>query len=319
MKTAVVTGAGGFIGHHLVSYLKDKGYYVRGIDIKAPEFEPTRADEFRRVDLRNENSLIGAGLTRVDELYHLAADMGGMGFIQDNAPSLMQNNTRINLNTLEFVRATRIPKFFFSSSVCVYPNMTSIDAPIDESAAVPAHPDNFYGWEKLYFEQVLKAHEEKYGLHIRIARFENCYGPMGTWRGGREKAPAAICRKVAEAFHGLSFDVWGDGTARRVFTYVDDMVAGIYALMQSDLQGAVNLGSTQDVSIRQLAELVVEISGKNVTPVYVDGPVGVQARNFKKDRAHSLGWSAETNLYNGLGKTYAWIADQVAKERVRGN
>ena len=241
MKRALVCGAGGFIGGHLVKKLKREGYWVRGVDIKTHEFAPTQADEFLLLDLREPQNC-RAALTlpdggTFDEVYQLAADMGGMGFISVAECEVLHNNALINIHMTHTAAEMGVPRYFFSSSVCVYRDMEPDEPPLTEDDAIPANPDNEYGWEKLYAERVAMAYGRRYGMKVRIARFENCYGPEGTWTGGREKAPAAICRKVAEAEDGGTIEVWGDGTAIRVFTYVDDLVDGIFVLMQSDLEG----------------------------------------------------------------------------------
>jgi GDP-D-mannose 3',5'-epimerase len=246
MKRALVCGAGGFIGGHLVKKLKREGYWVRGVDIKPHEFAPTQADEFLLLDLRDpENCRKALTLPdgTFDEVYQLAADMGGMGFISVAECEVLHNNALINIHMAHTAATMGVPRYFFSSSVCVYRDMEPDEPPLTEDDAIPANPDNEYGWEKLYAERVAMAYGRRYGMQVRIARFENCYGPEGTWTGGREKAPAAICRKVAEAEDGGTIEVWGDGTAIRVFTYVDDLVDGIYTLMHSDLEGPVNHGN----------------------------------------------------------------------------
>ena len=290
MRRALVCGAGGFVGGHLVKRLKKEGYWVRGVDIKEHEFAPTQADEFLLLDLREpencEKALTVDGGT-FDEVYQLAADMGGMGFISVAECEVLHNNALINLHMTHAAATMGIPRYFFSSSVCVYRDMEPGEPELTEEDAIPANPDNEYGWEKLYAERVAQAYGRRYGMKVRIARFENCYGPEGTWTGGREKAPAAICRKVAEAeacteqseCDGGTIEVWGDGTAIRVYTYVDDMVEGIYLLMHSGLEGPVNIGSDERVTVDELVETVIEVSGKEIHKKYVEGPVGVQARN----------------------------------------
>ena len=315
MKKALVCGAGGFIGGHLVTKLKREGYWVRGVDIKEHEFAPTQADEFRLLDLREPHTCwealnLGDGAT-FDEVYQLAADMGGMGFIHSAECDIMHNSALININMIDAAARIGVPRYFFSSSVCVYRDMMPGEPELTEADAVPANPDNEYGWEKLYAERTAQAYARHNPIEVRIARFENCYGPEGTWRGGREKAPAAICRKVAMAEDGGAVEVWGDGTAIRVFTYVDDMVDGIYTLMQSDLEGAVNVGSTEAVTVNELVETVMDVAGKDLTMKHVKGPVGVHSRNFSKARIHSLGWEATTSLREGIAETYAWIEAQV--------
>ncbi len=313
-KKAVVCGAGGFIGSHLVKKLKAEGYWVRGVDIKLPEFAPTAADDFMTLDLRQEangyKALIVNGQA-VNEIYQLAADMGGMGFIHSAECEIMRNSALINIHLIQAAAKLRVPRYFFSSSVCVYRDMRPGEPEMKEEQAVPAHPDNEYGWEKLYAERMALAYERRYGMQVRIARFQNCYGPEGTWRGGREKAPAALCRKVAEAGPGGEIEVWGDGSAVRSYTYVDDMVDGIFMLMQSDLHGAVNIGNPQYVSVDELAEVIAGVAGKKISIRHIDGPVGVQSRNFSNDRIHTLGWQARFDLESGIRQTYPWIAAQI--------
>jgi len=317
-RTALVTGAGGFIGHHLVNYLKSKGYWVRGVDIKYPLFSSTQADEFLLLDLRDPENCkkaltLSDGQT-FDEVYQLAADMGGMGFISVADCEVLRNNALINIHMTHTAAEMGIPRYFFSSSVCVYRDMAPDEPPLTEDDAVPANPDNEYGWEKLYAERVAMAYGRRYGMKVRIARFENCYGPEGTFEGGREKAPAAICRKVVEAEDGGTIEVWGDGTAIRVFTYVDDLVDGIYTVMHSDLEGPVNLGAEERITVADLVRTVIEVSGKRLSVQYVPGPVGVQSRNFSKVRIKSLGWSPKYTFREGIERTYAWIWAQLAKQ-----
>lgn len=319
MRRALVCGAGGFIGSHLVKKLKREGYWVRGVDIKYPEFAPTQADEFLLLDLRDprnckEACTLPDGST-FDEVYQLAADMGGMGFISVAECEVLRNNALINIHMTHTAAEMGVSRYFFSSSVCVYRDMAPDEPPLTEEDAYPAMPDNEYGWEKLYAERVAMAYGRRYGMKVRIARFENCYGPEGTWTGGREKAPAAICRKVAEAEDGGTIEVWGDGTAIRVFTYIDDIVEGIYVLMQSDLEGPVNIGSDERVTVAELVKTVIEVSGKQIKVRYVPGPVGVRARNFSKARIRSLGWEAKVSLKEGIARTYAWIEEQVRKNK----
>jgi len=316
MKKALVCGAGGFIGGHLIKKIKKEGCWVRGVDIKEQEFAPTQADEFLLLDLRErENCKTALSLKdgNIDEVYQLAADMGGMGFISVAECEVLHNNALINLHMAQTAAEMGVSRYFFSSSVCVYRDMQIDEPPLTEDDAIPAHPDNEYGWEKLYSERVAMAYGRHYPMKVRIARFENCYGPEGTWTGGREKAPAAICRKVAQAEDGGTIEVWGDGTAIRVFTYVDDLVHGIYALMQSDLDVPVNLGSDERVTVDDLVKTVIEVSGKRIKVKYVPGPVGVHSRNFSKARIKSLDWEAKVSLKEGIAQTYTWIEDQVKK------
>jgi nucleoside-diphosphate-sugar epimerase len=321
MKRALVCGAGGFIAGHLVKRLKADGYWVRGVDIKAPEFGPSAADEFRLLDLRDLDRCREAVLlddrTRsgFDEVYQLAADMGGMGFIHSAECEIMRNSMLVNLNMVEAAATLGVPRYFFSSSVCIYRDMRPGEPELTEDDAYPAQPDNEYGYEKLYSERTLLANARRYGFTARIARFQNCYGPEGTWDGGREKAPAAICRKVAEAPDGGTIEVWGDGTAIRSYTYVDDMVDGIRRLMDSDLEGPANIGSPEYASVEQLVETVKDVSGKRIDVKYVAGPVGVQSRNFSNARIYSTGWQPRFSLRDGIARTYPWIERQVEMAR----
>ncbi len=310
----MVCGAGGFIGGHLVKRLKAEGYWVRGVDIKGHEFAPTQADEFLLLDLRQEQNC-QAALTlpegTFDEVYQLAADMGGMGFISTAECEIMRNSALINIHMTHNAWRMGVPRYFFSSSVCVYRDMKPGEPEMTEAQAIPANPDNEYGWEKLYAERIALAYERNRGMAVRIARFQNCYGPEGTWTGGREKAPAALCRKVAEAEDGDSIEVWGDGSAIRSYTYVDDMVEGIYTLMHSDLIGPVNIGCPEYVTVDQLASTIAEVAGKRIQLNHVPGPVGVQSRNFSNDRIYSTGWRAKHFLKDGIARTYPWIEEQV--------
>ena len=325
MKKALVCGAGGFIGWHLVKKLKREGYWVRGVDIKEHEFAPTAADEFLLLDLREPHNCLAA-LTLdghpsaswgqvFDEVYQLAADMGGMGFIHSAECEIMHNSALINIHMTHAAAKMGVPRYFFSSSVCVYRDMQPGEPEMTEDQAIPANPDNEYGWEKLYAERIAQAYGRRYGMQVRIARFQNCYGPEGTWTGGREKAPAAICRKVAEAEDGGTIPVWGNGTAVRSYTYVRDTVEGIYLLMQSDLQGPVNIGCPQYVTVKELVDTVAEVAGKRINVQWVEGPVGVQLRNFSHARIYSLGWRAKVFLKEGIGYTYPWIEAQVRAAR----
>jgi nucleoside-diphosphate-sugar epimerase len=316
MKRALVCGAGGFIGGHLVKKLKQEGFWVRGVDIKEPEFAPTQADEFLKLDLRQpqncETALTSAGGT-FDEVYQLAADMGGMGFIHSAETEIMHNNALINIYMTHSAASLGVLRYFFSSSVCVYRDMRPGEPEMTEAQAIPANPDNEYGWEKLYSERVAMAYSRRYGMVARIARFQNCYGPQGTWQGGREKAPAAICRKVAEVEDEGTIQVWGDGTAIRSYTYIADMVEGIYLLMHSDLEGPVNIGCPQYVSVEELVHTIMVASGKKIHIQYVEGPVGVQSRNFSNARIYATGWQAKYLLKDGIAQTYPWIEAQVRK------
>lgn len=323
-KKALVCGAGGFIGHHLVKKLKKEGYWVRGVDIKNQEFSRSPADEFQLLDLRNSPECIGAlkmnnpPENKFDEVYQLAADMGGMGFIHSAECEIMHNSALININMIDAaIREFKVPKYFFSSSVCIYRDMKHGEPEMAEDGAYPAMPDNEYGWEKLFAERMAIAHGKKYGTQIRIARFQNTYGPEGTWCGGREKAPAAICRKVAEMPEkDGSIDVWGDGSAVRSYTYVDDLVDGIYRLMHSNLEGAVNIGCPQYVSVNELVDTVARVARKKVEKNYIKGPVGVESRNFSNKRIYSIGWTPKFYLEDGIKSTYPWVKEQDRKSVV---
>jgi len=314
MKRAVVCGAGGFIGGHLVKKLKREGYWVRGVDIKPHEFSETTADEFLVLDLRerpNCEAALALDGERFDEVYQLAADMGGMGFIHSAECEIMRNSALVNINMIHTAATLGIPRYFFSSSVCVYRDMQPGEPEMTEEQAIPAQPDNEYGWEKLYAERTAMAYARRYPIAVRIARFQNCYGPEGTWRGGREKAPAAICRKVAEATDGGRIEVWGDGAAIRSYTYVSDLVEGIYLLTQSEMTEPANIGCPQYVSVDDLVRAVADVAGKRINIRHVAGPVGVQSRNFSNARIYSLGWQPRVFLREGICQTYPWIEQQV--------
>ena len=314
MKKALVCGAGGFIGGHLVKKLKREGYWVRGVDIKEHEFCPTAADAFLHLDLRDKRNCHDAlsnGNGGFDEVYQLAADMGGMGFIHSAECEIMHNSALINIHMTQAAAAMGVPRYFFSSSVCVYRDMKHGEPEMTEAEAIPANPDNEYGWEKLYSERMAMAYERRYGMQVRIARFQNCYGAEGTWDGGREKAPAAICRKVAEVEDGGTIEVWGDGSAVRSYTHVNDMVDGIFRLMHSDLHGAANIGCPQYVSVNELVDTVAEVAGKKINVKHIEGPVGVESRNFSNARIYSLGWKSKIFLKEGIQLTYPWIEAQV--------
>ena len=318
MKKALVCGAGGFIGSHLVKRLKNEGYWVRGADQKAPEFSPTGADEFLQVDLRDRAACRAAlelDSGAFDEVYQLAADMGGMGFIHSAECEIMRNNALINSNVVDAAAHGGIKRYFFSSSVCIYRDMQPGEPELTEEEAYPAFPDNEYGWEKLYAERMALAYGRRFGTEVRIARFQNCYGPEGTWTGGREKAPAAICRKVAEAEDGGTIEVWGDGSAIRSYTYVDDMVDGIYRLTQSDVKVPTNIGLAEYVSVDELVETVADVAGKRISIEHIEGPVGVQSRNFSNERIYSTGWRARFSLREGIAQTYPWVEAQVRARR----
>jgi GDP-D-mannose 3', 5'-epimerase len=316
---ALVAGAGGFIGHHLVTYLRERGYWVRGVDIKHPEFTDVDADEFRLLDLRDPGAAREA-CADIDHVYALAADMGGMGFISANYAQILRNNALINLNTIEAARQAGVSRYLYSSSACVYPEYRQTDAnvlPLKESDAYPAQPQDSYGWEKLISEKLAEYYHHDYGIETRIVRFHNVYGPYGTYDGGREKAPAAICRKVALADDGGEIEIWGDGEQTRSFCYVGDCVEGIHRLMQSDWTDPINLGTDRMVSINELAEVVIGISGKtDITLRHVDGPQGVRGRNSDNTLLREvLGWEPMTSLEDGLAETYRWIEKQVQAQK----
>jgi nucleoside-diphosphate-sugar epimerase len=321
MKRALVCGAGGFIGHHLVQLLKGRGYQVCGVDQKSPEFSDSHADEFRILDLRTPENCAAATAPMsdgpFDEVYQLAADMGGMGFIHNAECEIMTNSSLVNIHMINAAHEANIERYFFASSACVYRDQQLGESYIEEDDAYPALPDNEYGWEKLYAERMALAFARNRGMTVRIARFQNCYGPEGTWDGGREKAPAAICRKVAMSKDGDTIDVWGDGTALRVYTYVADLCNGIYTLMQSDTEEPTNIGSRELTSVNELVTTVAEVAGKDIRIRFVDGPVGVQARYHRVDRMEALGWTASTRLLEGIEQTYPWIDEQVNGKRAR--
>lgn len=311
----LVTGAGGFIGHHLVTYLKSRGYWVRGVDLKEPEYTPIDADEFELRDLRRSDEALAA--TRgVDHVYALAADMGGMGFISANHAQILHNNALINLHTLEAARLNGISRYLYSSSACIYPEHLQTEADVTalrEEDAYPADPQDAYGWEKLITEKLCEYYTSDYGLETRTVRFHNIFGPYGTYDGGREKAPAAMCRKVAQIDDGGEIEMWGDGEQTRSFCYIDDCVEGIYRLMQSEYREPLNLGTDRMVTINELARIVIDIAGKrDVSIRHIDGPMGVRGRNSDNTRLREvLGWEPQITLEDGLAQTYRWIEKQV--------
>ncbi len=315
MKKALVCGAGGFIGSHLVKRLKRDGYWVRGVDLKRPEFAETEADNFLLLDLRDQSNCLTSLTipegTVFDEVYQLAADMGGMGFIETAECEIMRNSALINIHMMHSSVEKGVKRYFFSSSACVYRDMKPDEPELSEEEAYPAQPDNEYGWEKLYAERMAMAYGKKYKMPVRIARFQNTYGSEGTWRGGREKAPAAMCRKVVEAEDGGTIEIWGDGTAMRAYTYIDDLLDGILLLMHSDLENGINIGRQEYVSVNELVNTVAEVAGKRIRIEHVEGPVGVQARSFRIDKISALGWQSQFSLKEGIAQTYPWIQAQV--------
>lgn len=319
MPKALVCGAGGFIGHHMARRLKVEGYQVSGVDLKYPEFSPSPADTFVIGDLRDSalcNSILNGGF---DEVYQFAADMGGAGYIftGKNDANILRNSALINLNVLEACRIADVGRIFYSSSACVYPehNQRTPDRPIcAEESAYPAAPDSEYGWEKLFSERLCLAYEKAWGIEVRIARFHNIMGPEGTWRGGREKAPAAVCRKVAEAPDGSEIEIWGDGLQTRSFLYIDECIEGVRRLMRSEFTGPVNIGSEEKVSINELVSMVMQIAGKNLRVKHVPGPLGVRGRTSdNRLLLEKLAWQPTRPLRDGLRRTYGWIAGELNK------
>ena len=316
-KKILVSGAGGFIGHHLVTYLKERGYWVRGVDVKFPEYSESNADEFELLDLRSWDSCLQA--TRgIDEIYYLAADMGGIGYITEFLADIARNNSLINTHMLEAARVNEVRRFFYSSSACIYPGylQDSPDVtPLKESDAYPADPEEGYGWEKLYMEKMCQYYTQDYGLETRVARFHNVYGPLGTYDGGKEKAPAAVCRKISIADEGDEIEIWGDGKQTRSFMYIEDCVEGIYRITQSDVSEPLNLGMDTMVTVDELYDIVSEIAGKNLVKRYdLSKPQGVRGRNSDNSRLSSiLNWAPEYSLAEGLSITYHWIKSELEK------
>jgi nucleoside-diphosphate-sugar epimerase len=320
-KRILVCGAGGFIGGHLVARLKDEGHWVRGVDIKEHEHKRTAADDFILGDLREQSFCDKITKdVKFDELYQLAADMGGAGYIftGEHDADVMHNSATINLNMMECVRKTGIKKVFYSSSACIYPEGIQKEANnpgLKETDAYPADPDSEYGWEKLFSERMYMAYARNYGIDVRIARFHNIFGPYGTWKGGKEKAPAAVCRKVAEAKDGGEIEIWGDGEQTRTFLYIDECLNGISRLMNSDIGVPVNLGSDELISINDLAKMAMEIAGKKLSIKHIEGPLGVRGRSSDNSYIESvLGWKPCTKLIDGIRITYQWIEGQVKND-----
>jgi GDP-D-mannose 3',5'-epimerase len=333
MKTAVVLGAGGFIGSHMVKRLKSEGYFVRGVDLKMPDFAMSAADKFIVADLRNPR-VVEEVLLGMDEVYQFAADMGGAGYIftGEHDADVMYNSSLININVVNWAAIYNTKKVFYSSSACMYPQQIqeeSNNPGLKESDAYPGNPDSEYGWEKLFSERLYLAYHRNYGLNVRIARFHNIFGPEGTYKGGKEKAPAAICRKVAEAVISMekteafvrsmggetegtkSIEIWGDGMQTRSFLYVDECIEGVRRLMESDFTGPVNIGSDEMVSINHLARMAMQVAGKDLTIKHITGPIGVRGRNSDNTLIfQKLGWKPSQPLYDGLEKTYNWIKAQ---------
>lgn len=317
MKTVLVCGAGGFIGSHLVKRLKREGCWVRGVDLKYPEFSETHADDFILADLRDPSICVNIVDRKFDEVYQLAADMGGAGFVftGENDADIMHNSAMINMNILESCRKRNNRNIFYSSSACMYPEHNQMDpeAPVTrEDSAYPANPDSEYGWEKLFSERLYLAYQRNHGINVHIARYHNIFGPEGTWIGGREKSPAAFCRKIAEAENGGEIEMWGDGKQTRSFLYIDECVEGTIRLMRSDFSGPVNIGSEEMISINKLAEMIMEIAKKRVKIRHIPGPLGVRGRNSHNELIRTrLGWAPSQPLNEGLSKTYSWIEEQV--------
>jgi nucleoside-diphosphate-sugar epimerase len=319
----LVTGAGGFIGHHLVRYLKDRGYWVRGVDIKLPEFESSQADEFQLLDMRRPDACEQA-TAGIHTVYALAADMGGMGFISSNHSRILRNNLLINVNTLDAAAQNGVARYFFSSSACIYPEYRQLETSVTalkEEDAYPADPQDAYGWEKLVSERLCRHYLEDHGIETRVARFHNIFGPLGSWEGGREKAPAAMCRKVAIAklTGNPELEIWGDGEQTRSFCYVDDCLRGIQMLVESEHAEPLNLGQDHLVTINELADIVADVAGIEIQKRHIPGPEGVRGRNSDNTRVESLlGWRPEITLEQGIARTYAWIEQQLIMRQSSG-
>jgi len=320
MKKALVCGGGGFIGSYMVKRLKKEGFWVRGVDLKYPEFAETEADDFMIGDLRDPMVCKSSVDKRFDEVYQFAADMGGAGFVftGDNDADIMHNSALINLNMLEACFRRNVKRIFYSSSACIYPEYNQMDPEnpnCTEDSAYPATPDSEYGWEKLFSERMYLAFQRNYGMDVRIARYHNIFGPEGAWQGGREKAPAALCRKIAEASDGGEIEIWGDGNQTRSFLYIDECLEGTLQLTRSDWTGPVNIGSDEMVTIDQLADMIMKIAGKKLTKEHIEGPLGVRGRNSDNRLIEKkLGWRPSRPLEEGIEKTFKWIEEQVRKK-----
>lgn len=323
-KTALVCGAGGFIGSHLVKRLVSEDFWVRGVDLKFPEFSETHASDFVVGDLRDQLFVDNIIDRKFDEVYQLAADMGGAGYVftGENDADIMANSASININILEACRKRNIKNIFYSSSACMYPEHNQLDPQnpnCKEDTAYPANPDSEYGWEKLFSERLYLAYNRNHGLKSHVARYHNIFGPEGTWEGGKEKAPAAICRKVALADKEADIEIWGDGNQTRSFLYIDECIEGTIRLMRSNFEGPVNIGSEEMVSINKLAEMVIAISNKNLGVKHVEGPLGVNGRNSQNDLIfEKLGWKPSKKLNEGIITTFEWIHSQVETKKTKG-
>ena len=324
MKTALVCGAGGFIGGHLVKRLKREGFWVRGVDLKFHEHAETEADDFVIGDLRDQAFVRSVIDRRFDEVYQLAADMGGAGYVFTGThdADIMHNSAMINLNVLDACHKRNIKRVFYSSSACMYPEHNQLDPEnpnCAEDSAYPANPDSEYGWEKLFSERLYLAYNRNYGMECRVARFHNIFGPEGTWEGGKEKAPAAMCRKVALCPDGGEIEVWGDGQQTRSFLFIDECLEGVLRLTRSDFEGPVNIGSEEMIKINDLAKMAIEISGKTISLKNIPGPVGVRGRNSDNRLIkEKLGWEPDAPLREGMEKVYAWIAGEIARRHNQG-